>query len=68
MFSLLTKPWIPVAGRDPLSLTELFENDEVYELCGPVADQLACFLFLRALTQRACEDVLEYREDWQDLT
>ena len=68
MFSLLTKPWIPVAGRYPLSLTELFENDEAYELCGPVADQLACFLFLRALTQRACEDVLEYREDWQDLT
>lgn len=68
MFSLLTKPWIPVAGRDPLSLTELFENDQAYELCGPVADQLACFLFLRALTQRACEDVLEYREDWQDLT
>lgn len=68
MFSLLTKPWIPVAGRDPVSLNELFENDEAYELCGPVADQLACFLFLRALTQRACEDLLEYREDWQDLT
>lgn len=68
MFSLLTKPWIPVAGRDPVSLNELFENDEAYELCGPVADQLACFLFLRALTQRACEDALEYREDWQDLT
>lgn len=68
MFSLLTKPWIPVAGRDPVSLNELFESDEAYELCGPVADQLACFLFLRALTQRACEDALEYREDWQDLT
>ena len=64
-FNLVDEPWIPVVGKDRVSLLDIFSDDSLRDIDGNAVQKLSLIKLFIAIAQASVR--MEDEDDWSEL-